>query len=58
MYDLQRRTTIKDNQTKQISLLEANGVAIEKELVTRSFGHLTYQFYEEQQKVPVNVVFK
>ncbi|MBI3616853.1 MAG: DUF4139 domain-containing protein, partial [Candidatus Omnitrophica bacterium] len=31
IYDLQRRTTIKDKQTKQISLLEASGIKAEKE---------------------------
>jgi hypothetical protein len=32
LYSLQRPTTIKDNQTKQVSLLNAAGVAIHKEL--------------------------
>ncbi|MDR3012874.1 MAG: DUF4139 domain-containing protein [Chitinispirillales bacterium] len=34
MYDLQRPTTLKNNQTKQISLMEAQGVTIEKEYTT------------------------
>ena len=33
IYDLQRKTTIKDKQTKQISLLEAAGIKAEKELL-------------------------
>jgi hypothetical protein len=33
MYDLQRRTTLKDNEQKQISLLEATDVDVEKEYV-------------------------
>ncbi|MEA2033579.1 MAG: DUF4139 domain-containing protein [Euryarchaeota archaeon] len=31
MYDLQRRTTLKNNEQKQISLLEAAGIDVEKE---------------------------
>jgi hypothetical protein len=34
IYDLQRPTNIKDNQTKQISLMEAHGVTVVKEYVT------------------------
>ncbi|RCV63475.1 hypothetical protein C5S53_13490 [Methanophagales archaeon] len=33
MYDLQRRTTLKNNEKKQISLLEATDVEVEKEYV-------------------------
>ena len=33
MYDLQRRTTLKNNEQKQISLLEVTGVDVEKEYV-------------------------
>jgi len=33
IYDLERRTTIKNNQTKQISLLEASDIETEKELL-------------------------
>jgi hypothetical protein len=36
MYDLQRPTTIKNNQTKQISLMEAQGVTVAKEYTTTS----------------------
>lgn len=31
LYDLNRRTTLKNNQTKQINLLEASGVKLEKQ---------------------------
>jgi hypothetical protein len=33
MYDLQRRTTLKDNEEKQLSLMSANGIGVEKEYV-------------------------
>lgn len=33
MYDLRRKTTLKDNEQKQISLLESAGVDVEKEYV-------------------------
>ena len=33
MYDLQRRTTLRNNEQKQISLLEAAGLEVEKEYV-------------------------
>lgn len=33
LYDLQRKTTLADNEQKQISLLEAFGVGVEKEFV-------------------------
>jgi hypothetical protein len=33
LYDLQRKTTLRDSEQKQISLLEANGASVEKEFV-------------------------
>ncbi len=33
MYDLQRKTTLRDREQKQVSLLEASGVDVEKEYV-------------------------
>jgi hypothetical protein len=33
MYDLQRKTTLKDREQKQISLMESTGVSVEKEYV-------------------------
>jgi hypothetical protein len=56
IYDLQRKTTLKNNQTKQVSLLEAYGAGIKKELLV--YGIKTYhtrQFTETQPKQPVNV---
>ena len=56
IYDLQRKTTLKNNQTKQVSLLEAYVAGIKKELL--AYGIKTYytrQFMENQPKQPVNV---
>ncbi len=33
MYDLQRKTTLKNNEQKQISLLESSGIDVEKEYI-------------------------
>jgi len=58
LYDLQRKTTIKENQTKQISLLEAKAATIRKELLVQSQGNWWYTRYVDpsQSKTPVNVV--
>ncbi|MDP8233697.1 MAG: DUF4139 domain-containing protein [Candidatus Saelkia tenebricola] len=59
IYDLGRRTTIKDNQTKQISLLEASDIKTEKELLV--YGVKTWytrQYREDNLKQPVNVYIK
>jgi hypothetical protein len=59
LYDLQRKTTVKDNQTKQISLLEAHSAGIQKELLV--YGIKTFfsrQYTEQQAKQPVNVYIK
>lgn len=61
IYDLQRRTTIKDKQTKQISLLEASGIKAEKELLVYGAQHYFRQYYRPQdpkQPVAVYVKFK
>jgi hypothetical protein len=60
LYDLQRKTTIKENQTKQVSLLEAKGAALVKEYIVDSQGGWWYtqQVNSEQLKRPVNVVMK
>jgi hypothetical protein len=56
IYDLQRRTTIKDKQTKQVSLLEATGVKIQKEfLVEGSQGIFTRRYRRNNPKQPVNI---
>ena len=59
IYDLQRRTTIKNKQTKQIRLLEARGVGMEKELLVHGVKTwFTRQYREEIPKQPVNVYVK
>ncbi len=59
IYDLQRKTTIKDKQTKQVSLLEAAGVKIQKEfLVEGSQGIFTRRYRSNNPKQPVNVYIK
>jgi hypothetical protein len=57
LYDLERRTTLKDNQTKQISLLEAKAIAVQKRYVVRPGPrHFYYQAYAvNDYKVPVAV---
>ncbi len=57
LYDLQRRTTIQDNQTKQISLLEARGVDVAAELLVQGAQEVFMQRSgdEEGRKEPVNV---
>ncbi len=60
IYDLQRRTTIKDNQTKQVNLLQADGVGIEKEYLVRGEQNYFYSNFGSggPMKVPVNVYLK
>ena len=56
LYDLQRKTTIKNNQTKQISLFESPGLSLKKEyLVYGQQGYLTGRYYSENFKQPVQV---
>ncbi len=60
IYDLQRPTTIKDNQTKQVNLLQAEDVGIDKEYLVQ--GEQNY-FYSNTSaggpsKAPVNVYLK
>ena len=61
IYTLQRQSTIKNNQTKQISLLKAEMVPVKKELVYQGAQH----YYRSQygpimtdQKVSVHVNFE
>ena len=59
IYDLERKTTIKNKQTKQISLLEANQVKVQKELLV--YGITSYFKRKYQEKIPrqpVNVYIK
>jgi hypothetical protein len=46
LYTLDRRTTIKDNQTKQMTLLDANQVPIKKLFIFS--GHPQYYYYQDQ----------
>jgi len=57
-YALQRNTTLKNNQSKQISLLDASNVTIQKEfLVQGDMYSYTRPFRDEKQKHDVNVCF-
>jgi hypothetical protein len=61
IYDLQRPTTIKDRQTKQISLLESSGVKLEK--IYEVYGQAgyyqrEYRSRDPKQTVEVRVGFK
>ena len=59
IYDLQRKTTIKDKQTKQVSLLEATGAKIQKELLVEGTqGIFTRHYRNNNPKQPVNVYIK
>lgn len=56
LYTLDRRTTIKDNQTKQMSLLDANQVPVKKLFVFSGQPHYYYARYDQRtnkQKVGV-----
>lgn len=50
LYSLQRPTTIKDNQTKQVSLLNANQVPVTKRFLYYGADH----YYRTQYGVPVS----
>ena len=59
IYDLQRKTTIKDKQTKQVSLLEANDASVQKELLVYGIkSYFTRKYMERTPKQPVNVHIK
>ncbi|RPI38067.1 MAG: DUF4139 domain-containing protein [Nitrospiraceae bacterium] len=56
IYTLQRTSTIKENQTKQISLVTADSIPVRKELLYRGAAHYYYNRYGEpiaNQKVGV-----
>ncbi len=56
LYDLQRKTSLKNNETKQIRLLQARGITIKKEfLLYGTQGYFTRSYYEEPLKMPVDV---
>lgn len=58
IYTLQRPSTIKDNQTKQISLVSAGNIPVRKELLFHGARYYYYSHYSEaitKQKVGVFV---
>ena len=61
LYALQRPSTIKENQTKQISLVDAVDIALKKELLLKGANYYYYSQYGDQmpkQKVGVFVEFQ
>ncbi|MFH1655096.1 MAG: DUF4139 domain-containing protein [Candidatus Omnitrophota bacterium] len=60
MYTLQRRTTVKDNQTKQITLLTANDVPVKKLFIFDPAKDYGWYYYQEakttkEQKIKVKL---
>jgi hypothetical protein len=58
LYTLDGRTTVKDNQTKQLSLLNATGIAVSKELAffgARDYYRTSYGTPISNQKVSVYI---
>lgn len=56
IYDLQRKTTVKDKQTKQVSLLEASDAKVGKELLSYGIqSYFTAEFRDRNPKQPVGV---
>jgi hypothetical protein len=58
LYDLAQPTTIKDLQTKQIRLLEANDAGVSKVFKVQGQNNWWYGPYNETGKVPVQVMLK
>ena len=57
IYKLERKTTLKENQTKQISLLEAQNIPVKKEFVYRGASYYFQNRYEEPQSKDKVAVF-
>jgi hypothetical protein len=58
IYKLERRTTIRENQTKQISFLEAQNIPVKKEFIYRGASYYYQSRYEDtlaREKVAVFV---
>ncbi len=56
LYDLQRKISLKNNETKQIRLLQARGITIKKEFLLYGIqGYFARSYFEEPLKMPVNV---
>ncbi len=59
IYDLQRKTTLKDKQTKQIRLLEAAGATVRKELIVDGAdGYFSRSYAGQSLKQTVKVYVK
>jgi hypothetical protein len=61
LYTLDGRTTIKDNQTKQLTLMAANGVAVQKQLIyygAQDYYRTAYGMPMSNQKVGVYLELK
>jgi len=61
LYTLDGRTTIKDNQTKQLTLMAANGVAVQKQLIyygAQDYYRTSYGIPMSNQKVGVYLELK
>ncbi len=61
IYTLQRSATVKDNQTKQISLVTSDNIPVKKEFLFRGANYYYYSRYEEalsKQKIGVFVEIK
>lgn len=61
IYDLQRKTTIKNRQTKQVRLLGPANTVVRKEFLVegnRSFFTRKFQLQESRRPVIVNIKFK
>ncbi|RJR42332.1 MAG: DUF4139 domain-containing protein [Desulfobacteraceae bacterium] len=55
-YDLKRRSTLRDNQSKQISFLDAENITIRKEFVVYGARFHPRKITDEPLRQPVNVV--
>jgi len=59
VYDLQKKTTIKDRQAKQINLFQARDLKVDKELVVYgNNGYFTKRLIGQNIRQPVNVYIK
>jgi hypothetical protein len=61
LYTLDGRTTIKDNQTKQLTLMAANGVVVQKQLIyygAQDYYRTSYGMPMSNQKVGVYLELK
>jgi len=55
LYTLDRRTTIKDNQTKQMTLLDANNIPVKKVFIFSGAPQYYYSRYDQKAKQKVGV---